>query len=101
MWAKHPEIAKRWTDKYGSKVKKKEYKRVVDTKMKSYGDIDYEKRKIRVNPKKGDLINTVCHEEAHKKYPNKTEKQIRSVANKVERSLGIKKTINLLKRYGK
>lgn len=23
MWAKHPEIAKRWTKKYGSKIKKK------------------------------------------------------------------------------
>jgi hypothetical protein len=22
MWAKHPKIAKRWTEKYGSKVKK-------------------------------------------------------------------------------
>lgn len=22
MWAKHPEIAKRWTKKYGSKIKK-------------------------------------------------------------------------------
>jgi len=23
MWWKHPEIAKRWTEKYGSKIKKK------------------------------------------------------------------------------
>lgn len=23
MWAKHPEIAERWTKKYGSKIKKK------------------------------------------------------------------------------
>ena len=22
LWAKHPEIARKWTDKYGSKIKK-------------------------------------------------------------------------------
>lgn len=23
LWAKHPEVAKKWTKKYGSKIKKK------------------------------------------------------------------------------
>jgi hypothetical protein len=23
LWAKHPEIARKWTEKYGSKIKKK------------------------------------------------------------------------------
>lgn len=26
MWAKHPDIAKRWTDKYGSKIVKSKSK---------------------------------------------------------------------------
>jgi len=27
LWARHPEIAKKWTKKYGSKVRKKRRKR--------------------------------------------------------------------------
>ena len=27
MWAKHPDIARKWTKKYGSKIKKKRKKR--------------------------------------------------------------------------
>lgn len=27
MWAKHPDIAKRWTDKYGSKIVKSKGKK--------------------------------------------------------------------------
>jgi len=27
MWAKHPKIAKRWTKKYGSKIKPKKKKK--------------------------------------------------------------------------
>lgn len=34
MWAKHPEIAKRWTKKYGSKVVKKDMKKAAFKKKK-------------------------------------------------------------------
>jgi len=36
LWAKHPEIAKRWTSEYGSKPVKK--KHVLKKKGKKHGD---------------------------------------------------------------
>ena len=29
LWAKHPEIAKKWTDEYGSKVEKPKPKKTI------------------------------------------------------------------------
>jgi hypothetical protein len=41
MWAKHPEIAKKWTEKYGSKIQKK-------GKEKEYKPIDNKNYKKRL-----------------------------------------------------
>ena len=35
------------------------YKRVVDRRMHCHGDIDFDKKRIRVNPRKGGLIDTI------------------------------------------
>lgn len=75
------------------------YSRKVDTRMKSYGDIDSEKKIIRVNPKKGDLINTILHEEEHRKDMKANEKIIRKRALKREKSLSINKAAHLLQMY--
>lgn len=36
----------------------------IDTKMQAYGDCDDEGN-IRINPKKGDVVNTIIHEKLH------------------------------------
>ncbi len=61
------------------------YKRVTSNKMRYFGDIDDEKRVIRVNKrrskskdgkKKGGLIDTIVHEETHRLHPKMHEKTV-------------------------
>lgn len=58
----------------------KKWKRVVDNKMKSQGDIDFDEKLIRVNPKKAKKKSTVSgtmyHEEYHKTHPQAHEKTV-------------------------
>ena len=83
----------------GWAVKKKKVTREVNTKLRHCGDADTDKRKIRVNPKKGDLINTCIHEEMHLKHPKMSEKKIKKKTKTKEGKLRIKGAINLLKKW--
>lgn len=76
-----------------------QWKRKIDRRMKSYGDIDENERVIRVNPKKGQLLNTIIHEELHRRFTEMTEKEIDKKAKKIEQRLTIKRAIQLLKKY--
>jgi len=67
--------------------------------MRTFGDINYEKKKIRINPKKGDVIDSIIHENLHKTYPNMTEKQIKNKAAQKNKELSLRKKIQLLKEY--
>lgn len=82
-----------------AEFKKQDWKRKVDKKMKDYGDIDYQKKRIRINPKKGEMLTTILHEEEHRKYPSKTEKLVEKAAKAKEKKLSPKKAIKLLKKY--
>jgi len=65
-------------------------------RMRSFGDIDFNKRIIRVNSSKGDIIDTILHEEMHRKYPNLKEKDIRRrVKNKIKK-LSMKKQYRII-----
>ena len=77
----------------------KKITREVDTKMKCYGDVDLDNNHIRVNPKKGGLLNTIIHENLHIKHPRMSEKNIAKKATQVEKKLSIKSSINLLKPF--
>jgi len=90
------ETANGWLKK---KMKKDSWKKGVDNKMRSFGDIDYGKKKIRINPKKGDVIDSILHEEAHKKFPNKTEKQIKRIALKKNKEMSLRQKVAKLKEY--
>jgi len=88
------ESANGWLNK-----KLKKWKKSVDNRMRSFGDIDYEKKKIRINPKKGDVIDSIIHENLHKTYPNMTEKQIKNKAAQKNKELSLRKKVELLKEY--
>ncbi len=81
------------------KTKKKGFTRVVDRRMRSFGEIDFQKKRIRVNPKKGDLLNTIIHEELHKKYPDKSEKWVKKKTFEQEKKLGIAQAQKILDKY--
>ncbi len=73
----------------------------VDKRMRCYGEADEKKKVIRVNPKKGDLLNTIIHEELHKKNWDLPEKKVYKKAKEIEKKLSPKKAISLLKKYVK
>jgi len=90
------ETANGWLKK---KIAPSKWKKSVDNRMRTFGDIDYEKKKIRINPKKGDVIDSIIHENLHKTYPNMTEKQIKNKAAQKNKELSLRKKIQLLKEY--
>jgi len=67
--------------------------------MQRYGETDYQKKRIRINPEKGDVIDTILHEKLHKKYPNKSEKWIRKKTNKMQYKMSVKKMMKTLKQF--
>jgi hypothetical protein len=82
----------------------------VDRKLRAYGETDYDKKVIRINPgykgkyaktksAQGDLMNTVVHEEMHRIHPDWGENKTKQVAKKKELSLSIKQAVKLLKKY--
>ena len=79
--------------------KKSKWKKSVDNRIRTFGDINYEKKKIRINPKKGDVIDSIIHENLHKTYPNMTEKQIKNKAAQKNKELSLRKKVELLKEY--
>ena len=90
------ETANGWLKK---KIAPSKWKKSVDNRMRTFGDIDYEKKKIRINPKKGDVIDTVLHEWAHQQFPNKTEKQIKNIAREKNKEISLRQKVEKLKKY--
>jgi hypothetical protein len=59
----------------------KRWRWVVDNRMRDYGDIDFERRIIRINHdmhrrKRELLIDTLFHEELHRLFPSLSERAI-------------------------
>jgi hypothetical protein len=59
----------------------RQWRWVVDNRMRNYGDIDYERRVIRINhamhkDERGALIDTLFHEELHRMFPRLGEQAI-------------------------
>ena len=78
-----------------------QWKYKVDRKMRSYGDTDDEKKRIRINPAKGDVVNTILHEKLHKARPKATEKQVRKIAKKQEAKMSLPQMAKLIQRMAK
>ena len=97
MFAHMPTKKKETADEWLKK--KSKWKKSVDNRIRTFGDIDYEKKKIRINPKKGDVVDTIAHENFHRLYPNKTEKQIKTLAKEKIRTTSLRQKIEMLKEY--
>lgn len=99
-------IALETARKAGAKIskpkKRKIFTRVTDRRMKDAGEIDYAKKKIRVNPRKlnqGGITDTVVHEELHRQYPDKTEKDIRKMTKRKLKKMSLNDMGNMLKKF--
>ncbi len=93
-------------NKAAFKIHKKE--RVVDNKMRSFGDFDEATGKIRINKKmskkhkKGnypEVLDTIVHEEYHKKHPKATEKKTYKITKKIVKKLSPKAKAKLYGKY--
>lgn len=75
----------RFNKKKYEKLKEKVFgwTRKVDNKMRAFGETDLKKKTIRINKKKskkskpGEVIDTIVHEEMHRKHPKMKEKTVR------------------------
>lgn len=56
----------------------------IDTKLSVYGQTDYGKEEIRINPKRGDVVNTIIHEKLHASYPDMPHEEVYANARAIE-----------------
>ena len=70
----------------------------VNKKMPYYGQADHDKKTIEVNTKKGELVNTIIHEQLHIKHPKMREKNVRKRAGILERKMPVHRQIGLLQK---
>ena len=84
----------------------KKWKRVATDKMRAMGDIDYEKKLIRINKakarateKQGEILNTIVHEEMHRLHPKMWEKTIKKETKTKIRSMSQKEKNKQYNRY--
>ena len=81
------------------------YKRKVDNKMRWYGDTDTTKKVIRINKKKskkagrGELLNTIVHEELHAKHPRMKERGVIKKSTTVTNKMSREQKAKLYKKY--
>lgn len=75
-------------------AKKDLWIRLVDNGMNDYGEINYHKKVIRVNKNKskklgrGGIIDTIIHEELHRKYPDLGERDIKKLTETRLKKMG-------------
>ena len=83
------------------------YKHIVDNRLNCYGEIDDVKKVIRINKKKnkkagkGELINTITHEECHLQHPRMSEKGIKKLTIKMVEKMSRKEKKKYYNLYNK
>jgi hypothetical protein len=58
-----------------------------DNKMHGYGEVNYDKREVRINKSKhknppGEILDSIVHEKTHILHPKMHEKNVRKVASR-------------------
>lgn len=80
----------------------KSFKRIVDRRMKDFGEIDFGNRTIRVNPGRtgrGGILDTVIHEELHREFPDMSERKIVKLAKKRAKKMSMKKIARMFDKF--
>lgn len=83
------------------------YKRIVDNKLNCFGEIDDRKKIIRINKKKnkkagrGELLDSIVHEECHLHHPRMKEKNIKKLTTKIISNLSRKEKKRYYNLYNK
>ncbi len=72
------------------------YKYKIDKTLKIYGYCDWDNKEIVINPAKGGLIDTIIHEELHRKHPYWSERKVIAKTKKIESRMSVKQARDLL-----
>lgn len=89
----------------------KGYKRMIDNKINVFGETDLDKKIIKINKKKankskkagvkGELIDSIVHEELHAKKPSASERKIIELTKKSIDKMSPKTKAKFYKLYSK
>jgi hypothetical protein len=83
----------------GAMPKAKRFIYKEDKHMRAFGDIDYQKKIIRVNPTKGDLVNTILHEEMHRKHPDMPHRTLNKKVQQKIAHMDVNAHLKVLKNF--
>ena len=64
--------------------KSHEYHVEIDKEMQNYGETHYDDETIKINPERGDVVNTIIHEKLHANYPDMPHDEVYANAAKIE-----------------
>ena len=83
------------------------YTRKVDNTMKGFGETDFKKKVIRINKskkknkRKGEILDTIVHEEQHRIHPEMKEKNVQKRTKKLVKKMGDKTKVKMYSKYAK
>ena len=67
-----------------------------DPHLGAYGITDYEDQKIVINPRMGDVVNTVIHEKIHMMQPEMPHDEVYKKAHMVESNMSVREMAQML-----
>jgi len=83
------------------------YRRIVDNRLDCYGEIDDVKKIIKINKKKnkkagrGELLDSIAHEECHLLHPKMSEKNIKILTTKMISKMSKKEKMRYYNLYNR
>lgn len=92
---KHKENAKAYCASIMHAVEGKAVDMEINENIEHYGDVDWEGH-IRVNPKRGDVVNTIIHEKIHAQDMTMPEEKVIELTKKVEASMSLPEMAQVL-----
>lgn len=82
-------------------VEGKDFAVEEDTKLGNYGETNYEQKVIIINPRMGDVVNTVIHEKLHAQFPDMPHEDIYKKSYEIESNMSVRNMADLLSETAK
>jgi len=76
--------------------KNHEYHVEIDEQMRNYGETHYGPEVIKINPTRGDVINTIIHERLHADNPQMEEDEVRKKSHEIEGEMSLPEMAGIL-----
>jgi len=76
--------------------KSHEYHIEIDEQMRNFGETHYGPEVIKINPTRGDVVNTVIHERLHADSPEMSEDEVRRKSHEIEGEMSLSEMAGIL-----